>query len=323
MATPSMPTRGHTTAPKFSPDQPRELRRYFEELEVLFGSCSITAEPEMKKHACRYLDIDTSDFWQSIPEYGPATNYANWKVAIYKLYPGSDDQRRWTMTDMDKLVGERTRLGIQSVDELASYYRSFHTITSHLIAQSRISTSEQSRAFVRGFQPSLWSKVKQRLEIKFPDFDQDSAYTLEQVYNAATYILHGTHPSLLPQHPITQIKSPEPPASHGKLEDLEVLIGQIAQAMQTLVAVQMQNTSANMSATSTTIIPPIHNHQNHNHPAGTTCNFCGKVEHFLGSCPMVVIYIAAGKCSRNQDGKLVLPSGAFVPRIIVGRNLAE
>jgi hypothetical protein len=175
---------------------------------------------------------------------------------------------------------------------------------------------------MRGFQPLLWSKVKQRLEIKFPDFDQDSAYMLEQVYNAATYILHGTHPSLLPQHPITQIKPPEQPASHGKLEDLKALIGQITQAMQTLVTVQMQNASANMSATSATIIPPIHNHQNHN-PAGTTCNFCGKVGHFLGSCPMVVIYIAAGKFSRNQDGKLVLPSGAFIPHIIVGRNLAE
>jgi hypothetical protein len=38
---------------------------------------------------------------------------------------------------------------------------------------------------------------------------------------------------------------------------------------------------------------------------------------------MIVIYIAAGKCSRNQDGKLVLPSGVFVPRIIVDCNLAE
>jgi hypothetical protein len=84
MANPSMPTHGHTTALKFSPDQPHELRRYFEELEVLFGSCNIIAEPEMKKYACRYLDIDTSDFWQSITECGGATTYANWKVAIYK-----------------------------------------------------------------------------------------------------------------------------------------------------------------------------------------------------------------------------------------------
>jgi hypothetical protein len=102
MANPSMPTHGHTTAPKFSPDQPCKLRRYFKELEVLFGSCNITAEPEMKKHACRYLDIDISNFWQSILEYGVAT-YANWKVAIYKLYPGSDDHRRWTMTDIHTL----------------------------------------------------------------------------------------------------------------------------------------------------------------------------------------------------------------------------
>jgi hypothetical protein len=87
MPNPLMPTHGHTTAPKFSPDQPCELHRYFKELEVLFGSCNITAEPDMKKHACRYLDIDTSDFWQSIPEYGVAT-YVNWKITIYKLYPG-------------------------------------------------------------------------------------------------------------------------------------------------------------------------------------------------------------------------------------------
>jgi hypothetical protein len=105
-AAPTMPARGHSTAPKFSPTQPRELRRYFEELEVLFARCQVTNDIERKKHACRYLDIDTSDFWQSINEYATATIYESWKTAIYKLYPGSEDNHRWTMNDMDKLVGE-------------------------------------------------------------------------------------------------------------------------------------------------------------------------------------------------------------------------
>jgi hypothetical protein len=142
-AAPTMPARGHSTAPKFSPTQPRELRRYFEELEVLFARCQVTNDIERKKHACRYLDIDTSNFWQSINKYAIATTYESWKTAIYKLYPGSEDNRRWTMNNMDKLVGERIRLGIQTIEELASYYRSFHTITSHLINQNRISSSEQ------------------------------------------------------------------------------------------------------------------------------------------------------------------------------------
>jgi hypothetical protein len=118
----TMPARGHSTAPKFSPTQPRELCRYFEELEVLFARCQVTNDIERKKHACHYLDIDTSDFWQSINEYAIATTYESWKTAIYKLYPGSEDNRRWTMNDMDKLVGEQMRLGILTIEELASYY---------------------------------------------------------------------------------------------------------------------------------------------------------------------------------------------------------
>jgi hypothetical protein len=40
-AAPTMPVRGHSTALKSSPTQPRELRRYFEELEVLFTRCQV------------------------------------------------------------------------------------------------------------------------------------------------------------------------------------------------------------------------------------------------------------------------------------------
>jgi hypothetical protein len=36
---------------------------------------------EKKKHACRYVDIDTADLWESIPEFD--------------------------LEDMDKLVGDR------------------------------------------------------------------------------------------------------------------------------------------------------------------------------------------------------------------------
>jgi hypothetical protein len=106
-AAPTMPARGHSTAPKFTPTQPCELYRYFKELEVLFTRCQVTNDIERKKHVYQYLDIDTSDFWQSINEYAPAMIYESWKTAIYKLYPGSEDSCRWTITNMDKLVRER------------------------------------------------------------------------------------------------------------------------------------------------------------------------------------------------------------------------
>jgi hypothetical protein len=53
MAAPStMPPRGHGSAPKFTPDVPRELQRYFKELELLFGPAQIVDNTEKKKHAC-------------------------------------------------------------------------------------------------------------------------------------------------------------------------------------------------------------------------------------------------------------------------------
>lgn len=57
-------------------------------------------------------------------------------------------------------------------------------------------------------------------------------------------------------------------------------------------------------------------------PAGE-CGFCSATGHFLRECPVAGDFIRAGKCFRNQDNKLVLPNGQFVPRIIPGRNLAE
>ncbi|KAF8814117.1 hypothetical protein BYT27DRAFT_7062553, partial [Phlegmacium glaucopus] len=52
------------------------------------------------------------------------------------------------------------------------------------------------------------------------------------------------------------------------------------------------------------------------------CHFCGK-PHFIHNCDLVSDYIRAGKCKRSRDGKIVLPSGAFIPRDIPGNLLQE
>ena len=51
--------------------------------------------------------------------------------------------------------------------------------------------------------------------------------------------------------------------------------------------------------------------------------FCGSPKHFMRACPEVTEYIRIGKCKRNIDGKVVLSSGAFVPREIMGGNLKD
>ena len=113
----------------------------------------------MKRHAWRYVDIDTSELWESIPEYAAGTLFNNFRIAVHKLYPGSEDDHKWSISDMDKLVGEQLRIGIFDANDLGLYFRSFYNITKFLITKRRISDAEQSRAFIRGFQPTLWLRI--------------------------------------------------------------------------------------------------------------------------------------------------------------------
>ena len=96
------------------------------------GSANITAHDIKKKHACRYVDIDTSELWESLPEYIAGNSFDDFRTAIHKLYPGSEDDRKWSISNMDKLVGEQLWIGIYNAGDLGLYYRSFYNITQFL-----------------------------------------------------------------------------------------------------------------------------------------------------------------------------------------------
>ena len=85
----------------------------------------------MKKYAVRFVDCDTVELWEILPEFTDATKlYQEFVDAVYKLYPRSDSERRWSIADMDKLVGETSRVGILSLADLGRYHREFIAITT-------------------------------------------------------------------------------------------------------------------------------------------------------------------------------------------------
>ena len=114
---------------------------------------------ERKSYACSYLDIDSAELWEALPEYDEPDNWDSFKAATFKLYPGAEDERKFSIADMDKLVGEQLHIGIYTDKDLGNYYRSFFSITQFLLTKNRLSIAEQSRAFVRGFQPDLWNRT--------------------------------------------------------------------------------------------------------------------------------------------------------------------
>ncbi|OSX55724.1 hypothetical protein POSPLADRAFT_1063670 [Postia placenta MAD-698-R-SB12] len=88
--TPLMPPRGHSTAPSFDPSE-------------------ITDKAAKKQWAVRYPSIDVADLWETIESFiDVAKSYNNWKADIRALYPGADDTRKWSLADMDQLIGVAT-----------------------------------------------------------------------------------------------------------------------------------------------------------------------------------------------------------------------
>jgi hypothetical protein len=316
MTTPStMPPQGHGSAPKFTPDVPRELQHYFKELKLLFGPAQVADETEKKKHTCRYIDIDTADLWKAIPEFDVTKTFDEFKSAIFKLYPSSESERKWTIADIDKLVGEQLWMGILDVSDLGNYYRVFYTITQFLLTKNHISKAEQSRAFIRGFQLDLWHQISRRLEIKLPDHDPDHFYSLFEINEAAKHVLHGTSQNSFLQNSVTSTTPPTQPTSlYVKAEDLSTLFEQMAQTFLKVLTPQKSTTTHTSSSTNTqatTSLDPL------------SCAFCGQSGHFIAQCLVCADYITNKKCKRNPEGKIILLNGQYTPRSIPGRFIKD
>ncbi|KAF7372013.1 Transposon Tf2-12 polyprotein [Mycena venus] len=51
------------------------------------------------------------------------------------------------------------------------------------------------------------------------------------------------------------------------------------------------------------------------------CVYCSDSKHLIKACPLVTSDIRAGLCQRNPRGRVVLPSGLYVPHSVPGPNL--
>ncbi|EED77584.1 predicted protein, partial [Postia placenta Mad-698-R] len=321
---PLMPPRGHSTAPTFDPSEVHSLRRYFQDLEALFTRCQITDEAAKKQWAVRYPSIDVADLWETIESFiDVAKSYNDWKADVRALYPGADDTRKWSLADMDQLIGERARIGIHNAADLGCYYRDFMAITKHLIAQHRLSTIEQSRAFLRGFQPALLTRLETRLHLKHPDHYADDPYTMAKIHAAATFILHGTSstPTTVANRATasTSNTSTTVPPGMIKTEDISMIIESLSRTIATLI--QPTTHATHNHAPAPRQQAAVHIHENSG--VEQTCHYCGNHGCRVGTCEFAEIDIRDGKCKRNTEGKIVLPNGSFCPRTIPGLTIRD
>ena len=86
-----VPTHGERRAPQFDPTKLCGLRRFFNNLRFQFARSGVVDEAEMKGHALWFVDCDTAELWEILPEFADSTTpYQTFVNAVCQLYPGSD-----------------------------------------------------------------------------------------------------------------------------------------------------------------------------------------------------------------------------------------
>jgi hypothetical protein len=325
MALANLPSRNERSAPSFDETQPEELDRYFEELQALFDRYQIGDAADKKIAAVKYLKITTVSLWKTTIAWTDQTKtYEEFVTEIFTLYPGAKGDRTYTLQDMDLTIGQYARAGILTALDLGEYYRRFLLISRYLISKGRLAVQEQSRFFFRGMQGQLEARVRQRLQQKFIDHFPDDPYELADIYDAASYVLMGSASTGTPgvtgapaSSPST-LPSPAPDANTVKIEALTAMVASLGEMVKAQMQSQQGGQAGARPQRSTGAAAT-----GMSAPNTGACNFCGLPGHFIRECEVVAEYTRTGKCKRSPDGKVVLPSGAMVPRSITGAWLRD
>ncbi|OBZ72845.1 hypothetical protein A0H81_06722 [Grifola frondosa] len=234
--------------------------------------------------------------WDQLPSYADATKtYEEWREEVKAFYPTADANRKYTLQDLDLLIGERSRLGISTAADLETIIGIFqdHRVPSQ---STELSTSEIARTFYKPFTPTLWQSMP-----------RTTFYMVTRVDAPA----QGT--------PAAATTSTALPPGTIKTEDFTSLIETVTRTIAQAFA-----TSANMAFANA-------NHRRRESPILRSeskhdfggCHYCGEFGHVIGGCPKVQEDIDIGRIRRNIENKVVLPSGAFVPRNVTGATMRD
>ena len=209
-------------------------------------------DTEKKKLIVYYTDFETEQIWKSFAEFALATaTYQNFKDAILEYYPDVLGDYVYSMRDVDILIGERQRLGINTANDLTDFHLHFLAITTWLINKGQLSDLEQKWSYLRTFQPSLLSAIMGRLQTKFPAQHPNIPHAIKDVFDAANHMLQSmavtqqfvaptpsVPPIMILQRPSVPVAVPPTSAPVVKTKNLGALFSEF---MKTIVEAMNKN----------------------------------------------------------------------------------
>jgi hypothetical protein len=216
MATPQyMPAAGERGAPKFDKTKPRELTRFFSEFERCLVRVGITVEQEKKDELLRYVDFDTEQIWKRFPEYvSQVKTYVDFRKAILVHYLDPAGDYVYSIRDLDTLINDCLRNGINNADDLQAYHLAFVGLMTWLIEKDHMGDYEQRSRYIHAFRQPLLGSIQTRLQMQFLNHHPNKPHTINEVHGAARYLLQSSNSSTSASYPsMSPVKTESPVAT--------------------------------------------------------------------------------------------------------------
>ncbi|KIK76911.1 hypothetical protein PAXRUDRAFT_17860 [Paxillus rubicundulus Ve08.2h10] len=255
----AMPLRGSRDAPKFDGRTPAHLPCFFEDIEILGEAAQILEEAQIKA-AIRYADLDEAEVWLTLT----AASGRNWDAfvaAVKDLYPGCEGGNRYCRADLQYLVQDYCSKPMRSQDDLGEYRRRFLKISAPLIANKKLADTERDTFFLDGFPRAVANWVRHRLSIIRADLHPDNTYPIEDVIEAAKFLLTGAA--------LRELLARPDDRGRGALPAPHQPSGSVVKQEYTLQTQRVM-------------------------PRSLGCAFCVDPSHYIRDCPHVDAYLKAG-----------------------------
>lgn len=354
MATPTpekMPACGARDAPRFDQEKPRELLRFFKNLEDQFKRNNIVDSQEKKEFAGRYADVDTEIDWKGMRSYAVGKTWEEHREEIIASYPEASGLSKGSLKNLERLCKENRRLSRQDISELTAFKRKFQSEVSRLESTtpnsppSIVSNRELVGMVLQCFEESFRAAVTLRLDTieaastAVSNRRSEDPYSLDDVWAAAERIAEGAGSLYSSAFSggdggIYTAPSVKPKVEDNRDAEIAIMkddykIGfkttneAIARLERSLVQMST-NLSQGAPSRNTEREPSSRQYrESNNSMSDQLCYHCSAPGHRSNNCPTKERQFAEGKIKLNAEGKIRLTDGAELPSKGEGLSLAE
>ena len=161
-----------------------------DDVKQIAQSCGLSAKQQIEWAVCYAPNI--RELWE-MQKSVKTDNWDQFKKELFKLYPGSSGERKYSITNLQMLVEKQATVKIKDGEDFREYSRVFLTMATYLKKKKHLTDRKKSVHFLQGLNPSFRDKVQSQLKAENPTHYTDDPYLVTEISKAALFILSCDH----------------------------------------------------------------------------------------------------------------------------------